>query len=98
VLRAYGDVVKDSMQGVLGAIGEARRDDLQVDVSGMDDFDIQDFGSEIQDAQSLLALQIPSETLKQQLFTRIALKYLSDSRQELKARIADEIARALVER
>ena len=40
VLRAYGDVVKDSMKRVLRAIEGAREDGLSVDVSGMDEFDI----------------------------------------------------------
>ena len=95
ILRAYGDVVKDSMRTVLTAISEARQDGLGVNVCGLDDFDIQDLTSELSDAQNLLALQIPSETLKQQLFKRVALKYFSDSRQEIKTQIADEIDRAL---
>lgn len=93
ILRAFGDVVKDSMRSVLGAIAQARQDDLQVDVSGMDEFDIQDLASEMSDAKSLLALEIPSETLKQQLFKRVALKYFCDSRQEIKTTIANEIDR-----
>jgi hypothetical protein len=95
ILRTYGDVVKDSMRAVLGAIAEARQDDLVVEVSGLDEFDIQDFGSELADAQTLLALGIPSDTFKRQLFKRIALKYFCDARQEIKSEIAEEIDRAL---
>ncbi len=95
ILRVYGDVAKDSMRIVLTAILEARQDDLLVDVSGLDDFDIQDLTSELSDAQSLLSLQIPSETLKTQLFKRVALKYFCDSRQEIKSQIADEIDQSL---
>jgi hypothetical protein len=94
ILRAYGDLVKGSMESVLSAVSEARQDELQVDVSGMDDFDIQDFGTEVQEAQGLLGLQIPSVTLKQQVFKRIALKYCCDARQEIKTQIADEIDQA----
>jgi hypothetical protein len=97
ILRAYGDVVKNSMCSVLNAISQARQDELQIDVSGVDEFDIQDLSSELQDAQSLLALQIPSVTLKQQLYKRVALKFFSDSRQEIKTQIADEIDRASAE-
>ena len=43
VLRAYGDAVKEAMKRVLRAIEAAREDDLSVDVSGMDEFDIGDF-------------------------------------------------------
>ncbi len=91
ILRAYGDVVKDSMRAVLTAISQARQDGLEVNVCGLDDFDIQDLTSELSDAQSLLALQIPSETLKRQLFKSVALKYFSDSRQEIKSQIANEL-------
>src|SRR5436305_1297052 len=38
VLRAYGDMVKDSMKQVLKAIAEARQDGVAIDVSGMDEF------------------------------------------------------------
>jgi hypothetical protein len=95
ILRAYGDAVKEAMSAVLTAISEVRQDGLTVGISGMDEFDIQDFASEIQDAQNLLKLGIPSATLKEQLFKRIAFKYFSDSRQEIKSRIADEIDAAL---
>ena len=91
ILRAYGDVAKGSMCGVLNAISQARQDELEIDVSGVDDFDIQDLSSELKDAQSLLALQIPSETLKLQLYKRVAMKFFSDSRQDIKTKIAEEI-------
>ena len=41
--------------------------------------------------QQLLALGVDSPTLKKEMFKRLALKYLSDSRQEVKDRIAEEI-------
>ena len=94
ILRAFGDVAKSSMCGVLNAISQARQDELQIDVSGVDEFDIQDLTGELKDAQSLLALQIPSETLRRQLFKRVAMKFFSDSRQEIKTKIADEIDQA----
>jgi hypothetical protein len=64
---------------------------MTIDVTGVDEFDIGDFGTEASDAQSLLSLGIQSPTLKKQVFKRVALKYLSDARQEIKNRIADEI-------
>jgi hypothetical protein len=91
ILGAYGDVMKDAMKNVLNAIAAARQDDLTIDVTGVDEFDIGDFSSEAADAQSLLGLGIQSPTLKKQVFKRVALKYLSDARQEIKNRIADEI-------
>ena len=64
---------------------------MVIDVSGLDEFDISDFSSEASDAQSLLNLGIDSPTLKKQVFKRVALKYLCDTRQDIKNRIAEEI-------
>jgi hypothetical protein len=91
VLRAYGGVVKDAMKQVLWAIAKARQDEVTIDVSGMDEFDIGDFGSDLDDAKKLLELGIASETLKKQVFKKLAFKYLCDARQEVKNRVADEI-------
>jgi hypothetical protein len=79
----------------MAAVSEARQDGIQVDVTGMDEFDIQSFADEVQDAASVLALEIPSETVKGQLFKRVALKYLSDARQGIKTQIVYEIDQAL---
>jgi hypothetical protein len=91
VLRAYGDAVKEAMKRVLRAIEAAREDDLSVDVSGMDEFDIGDFGTELADAQTLLNLGIKSPTLQRQVFKKLAFQFLCDVRQEVKDRIAREI-------
>jgi hypothetical protein len=91
ILRSYGDTFKDSIRNVLNAIAAARQDGLTVDAAGMDEFDITDFSTEAADAQSLLSLGIGSPTLKKQIHKRVALKYLSDARQEIKSRIAAEI-------
>jgi hypothetical protein len=76
---------------VLRAIVAARQDALAVDVSGLDEFDIGNFSTELEDAQKLLELGIGSETLKKQVHKKLALKYLCDVRQELKNAIAREI-------
>ena len=91
VLRGYGDMVKDTMKQVLRTIAEARQDAVSIDVSGMDEFDIGDFGTELEDAQRLLDLGIGSETLKRQVFKKLAFQYLCDARQEIKNRVAEEI-------
>jgi hypothetical protein len=91
ILRAYGDIVKDSIRNVLSAIVAVRQDDLAVDAVGLDEFDITDFSTEANDAQSLLALGIQSPTLKKQVYKRVAMKYLCDARQDIKNRIAEEI-------
>jgi hypothetical protein len=91
VLRAYGDRVKDTMKQVLRAIAEARQDGVSIEVSGLDEFDIGDLGVELDDAKKLLDLGIASETLKKQVFKKLAFKYLCDARQEIKNQVADEI-------
>jgi hypothetical protein len=91
VLRAYGDAVKDTMKQVLRAIAGARQDGVSVDVSGLDEFDIGDFSNELDDAKKLLDLGIGSETLKKQVFKKLAFKYLCDVRQEIKNQVAEEI-------
>ena len=91
ILRAYGDVVKSAMRNVLSAIVAARQDDLVVDITGMDEFDITDFSTDVSDAKNLLALGIPSLTLTKQVQKRVAMKYLCDTRQEIKNRIVGEI-------
>ncbi|MGO9260959.1 MAG: hypothetical protein ACLQU1_32325 [Bryobacteraceae bacterium] len=93
VLRAYGDMVKDAMKQVLRAIAAARQDELEIDIAGLDEFDIEDFGGELDDAKKLLDLGINSETLKKQIFKKLAAKYLCDARQEVKNRVAEEIDR-----
>jgi hypothetical protein len=94
VLRAFGDATKDVMKQVLRAIAAARQDALSIDVSGLDEFDIEDFSNELDDAKKLLELGIGSETLKKQVFKKLALKYLCDARPELKNQVAEEIDRA----
>jgi len=91
VLRAYGDAVKDQVRRVLKAVEAARKDGLDISVTGMDEFDIADFSIELSDAQQLLALGVDSPTLKKEVFKKLALKYLADARQDVKDRIVAEI-------
>ncbi|MDQ6678004.1 MAG: hypothetical protein M3Z09_11970 [Acidobacteriota bacterium] len=95
ILRAYGDTVKEAMRQVLESVNKARQDDILVDVSGMDEFDIGDFGTELDDAKRLLDLGIESTTLRKQLFKRLALKYFCDVRQDIKNQIVAEIDASL---
>jgi hypothetical protein len=57
----------------------------------LDEFDITDFAVEVDDAQKLLALGAESTTLKKEVQKKLALKYLADSRQDVKDRIVAEI-------
>jgi hypothetical protein len=91
VLRAYGDAMKELIRRVLTSIEAAREDGIEISVTGMDEFDITDFGTELSDAKELLGLGVESPTLKKEIFKKLALKYLSDSRQDVKDRIVGEI-------
>lgn len=91
VLRGFGDSVKDTMKRVLKAIVAARGDQISVDVSGLDEFDIGDFSEELANAERLLSLGITSKTLRKQVYKRLANKFLCDARQEIKDQIAREI-------
>jgi hypothetical protein len=76
---------------VLRAIETARADGIDVSVTGLDEFDIADFGTELADAEQLLKLGVMSETLKKEIFKKLALKYLCDARQDVKDQIVAEI-------
>jgi hypothetical protein len=91
MLRSYGVWVKSVMRKILEAIVTARQDDIRVTITGLDEVDISNFASELSQAMNLLSLSIPSETFKKQVFERLALKYLSDVRQETKDQIVKEI-------
>jgi hypothetical protein len=91
VLRAYGDWVKAAVQMVLRTIMAARSEQVGVDVSGMDQFDIGEFSAELNDAERLLSMDIASPTLRKQIHKKLALQFLSDMRQDVKDRIAAEI-------
>lgn len=91
VLRTYSSVIKECIRQVLTAISQARQDGVLVSVAGLDEVDIGDFATELQDAKSLMEVGIESTTLKRQVYQRLALKYLNDARQDVKDQIAREI-------
>ncbi len=91
VLRGFGDRVKDTLKALLRTLAQAREDELSIDVAGLDEFDIGEFTSDLEDAERLLKLGIESKTLKAQVQKKVALKYLCDASQEVKDRIAQEI-------
>jgi len=82
----------------VGHRGPARQDGISIGVSGLGRVRHRDLGGELDDAKKLLDLGIGSETLKKQVFKRLALKYLSDARQEVKNQVAEEIDRDEVRR
>ena len=91
VLRSYGNTVKDFLRRVLGLIRLARRDDVEIEVAGMDKFDIPDFTEELANAQGLQALGLRSSRFEKEVQKRIALKYLESASQETKNEVVREI-------
>ena len=94
VLGAYGAGVRETMKQVLRAIAAARQDEVSIDITGMDEFDMDDFSTELDDAKKLLDLGIGSATLKKQIFKRLALHYLADGNAQVKNRVLEEIESA----
>src|SRR5260370_33763160 len=78
VLRAYGDALKDTMKRALRAIEAAREDGASIDVSGMDEFDIGDFGTELEDAETPLKRGIDSTTRRKQAFKKLPFQLTWD--------------------
>lgn len=91
VLRGLGDSAKDLIKNVLRSIEAVREDGLKIDVAGLDEFDIGDFSTELEDAERLLSMGIESKTFDEQVHKKLALKYLADIRPDLKDRITQEI-------
>ena len=94
VLRAYGDMLKDAMKNTLRIVAAARKDEITVDVKGLDQFDIGELSGELQDAQQLLQIVPNSPTFRKELQKRLALKALDDSEPALKNQIVREIEQA----
>ncbi len=95
VLRAYGDMVKDFMRRTLELVAAARRDEVEIEVQGLDQFDVQDFTEELENARRLRDLEIGSGTFHREMQKRLALKYLEDASPEVKNRVAGEIENRL---
>jgi hypothetical protein len=53
VLRAYATIVKDCIKKVLMSISDARQDGVKIYVAGMDEMDINDFGTDLDQASKL---------------------------------------------
>lgn len=91
VLRAYGGLIKDLLRRVLRLIAQARRDEVTFEISGMDQFDVADFGEELNNASRLRELGIPSKRLEREIQKRVALQYLDEMSQTAKNEVIREI-------
>ena len=64
---------------------------MSVEITGLDQFDVKDFTEELANAQVLRDLVTGSPHFGREMQKRLALKYLEDSPQEIKNRVAEEI-------
>jgi hypothetical protein len=91
VLRAYGGMIKGFLGEVLELVRQARRDDVEIAIAGMDQFDDPDFGEELANAVGLQQLGIRSERLEREIKKRVAMKYLEGASQETRNEVTREI-------
>lgn len=95
VLRAYGDTVKDALKKTLDAIQKVRLDEVTISISGLDEFEVGEFSDQISEATELLQMGIDSRTFKEEVFKKLALKYLSDANETVKLAIQTEIQKSV---
>lgn len=91
VLEAYGAIVKDTALRVYDLIAEARAEDLEWKVHGLDKFDVIDRAIVLEEAKTLSLVSIPSMTFRAHWQTKVALALLGNTTPELQATIEDEI-------
>ena len=91
VLRAYGGLIKGFLGEVLELVRQARRDDVEIAMTGMDQFDDPDFGEELSNAVGIQQLGIQSARLEKEIKKRVAMKYLAGASQETRNEVAREI-------
>jgi len=91
VLRAYGATVKEFVRRLLIKIRAARRDEVEFEVGGLEQFDAPDFGEELENAIELQKLGISSPIFRREVQKRVALKYLEGSSKEIRAEVEREI-------
>jgi hypothetical protein len=93
VLRAYGGTVKGFMKKALNLIAEARKDDVELTISGMDDFDAPNLEEEVGAVRGLKELGIGSPRLEREAWKRVAMRYLEAASQQTKNEVLEEIER-----
>ena len=95
VLEAYGAIVKDAAARVHDVIAEARGEDIEWKVIGLDKFDVVDRAIVLEEAKTLSLVTIPSNTFRAHWQTKVALALLGNTTPEQQAAIQDEIERGV---
>lgn len=91
VLNRFGDLLRATMQSLLGMVGAIRKDTkIDFDVRGFD-FTETDKLLDIEEAAAVEALNIPSETFRKERYKGVVRKYAKDWNPELVATIEKEV-------
>ena len=98
ILCAYGAKVSEAIERTYDLISQARGDELQWDVSGLDRFDTIDPEVLVPLLKELLDINVPSETWTVEALTRTALAMVPGLDQQKKAQILAEIQAGVPER
>jgi hypothetical protein len=91
VLRAFGSLVCEAIEGVLDLVSLGRGEAHTWHVSGLDSFTVADVATLIEAAVGASTLDIRSRTFRVRLKQRVALQMLPDANQEDRDAIASEI-------
>ncbi len=91
VLRSYGSMLRDFVGKLVKTVASARDDQVDLEVSGLDQFEHTDLREEIQTANELRKLGLNSPRLTKEIRKRIALKYLDTASQSTKNAVLGEI-------
>jgi hypothetical protein len=93
VLRAYGGTVKSFLRRVLELVAAARKDEVRLAITGMDEFDAPPLEEEVEAVRGLKELGIGSQRLEREAAKRVAMRYLEGASQQTKSEVLDEIER-----
>lgn len=91
VLEAYGAIVRDFAERVYDVIAEARNEDIDWKVHGLDKFDVVDRAAVLEEAKSMSLVSIPSTTFRVHWQTKVALSLLGNVTPEMQTKIEKEI-------
>ena len=91
ILRAYGDIIRSSMQKILELVTLARKDSFTWDVSGFSTFDNESTTEKLSQILQLKAINIHSETFHKEVEKQVVDLMLEDLNNDTKVNIKDEI-------
>lgn len=91
VLDALGKIVRESVERTLSLLSEARGEDYDWAVSGLDDFANANLADLVASALGIQTLSLPSPTLHREWAKRLADAAVPDAEQSVKDTIAKEL-------